>query len=226
MLKSLCWLCNTCPEVGPSRTPWWASPFWCHPEIMRSHGLNASYSIYMRKPFSNISDAKGLGHTFISRQRNFNRFFKSRERLPKELESKLRRADERICLKVFSPFDCISCMVWRFFPAEALISSSYLKNRVCERHIKAFSNFAVRVLGDRKHSLHEELSKIRSHTPIGGRCEWLPSKAAAYRYSALRTLSRPLVDRHTELNYYIRRPSWCKFSSPFSNCTTALDSST
>ncbi len=44
------------------------------------------------------------------------------------------------------------------------LSFSYLTNLVCERHIKASSNFAALILADNEHPLHEELSKATSYT--------------------------------------------------------------
>ncbi len=37
------------------------------------------------------------------------------------------------------------------------LSFSHLTNLVCERHIKASSDFAERILADSEHPLHEEL---------------------------------------------------------------------
>ncbi len=54
---------------------------------------------------------------------------------------------------------------------------SYLINYVCERHIKASSDFVVQILGENQHPLYEELSKVRSHTSIRSRFHLLPSKA-------------------------------------------------
>ncbi len=45
------------------------------------------------------------------------------------------------------------------------LSVSDFTNLVCERHIKASSDFAERILVDSEHPLHEELSKARCHTP-------------------------------------------------------------
>ncbi len=93
------------------------------------------------------------------------------------------------------------------------LSFSYLTNLVCERHIKASSDFAERILADSEHSLYEELSKARSHTSTRSRFELLPSKTAAYRNSVLPALSRLLVNRNAELNYYIQKLSWSISSS-------------
>ncbi len=87
------------------------------------------------------------------------------------------------------------------------LSFSYLTNLVCERHIKASSGFAERILADSEHPLHEELSKARSHTSTRSLFKLLPSKTAAYWNSVLPSLSRLLVDRNTELNYYIQELS-------------------
>ncbi len=88
------------------------------------------------------------------------------------------------------------------------LSFSYLTNLVCERHIKASSDFAERILADNsEHPLHEELSKARSHTCTRSRFKLLPSKTAAYRNSVLPALSRLLVDRNAELNYYMQELS-------------------
>ncbi len=87
------------------------------------------------------------------------------------------------------------------------LSFSYLTNLVCERHIKASSDFAERILADSKHPLHEELSKARSHTSTRSRFKLLPSKTAAYRNSVLPSLSRLLVDRNAELNYFVQELS-------------------
>ncbi len=51
------------------------------------------------------------------------------------------------------------------------------------------------------------LSKARSHTSTRSRFKLLPSKTAAYRNSVLPSLSRLLVDRNAELNYYIQELS-------------------
>ncbi len=87
------------------------------------------------------------------------------------------------------------------------LSFSYLTNVVYERHIKAPSDFAARIFADSEHPLHEELSKARSHTSTRSRFTLLPSKTAAYRNSVLPALSRLLVDRNAELNYYIQELS-------------------
>ncbi len=84
------------------------------------------------------------------------------------------------------------------------LSFSYLTNLVCKRHIKAPSDFAERILANSVHPLHEELSKARSHTSTRCRFKLPPSKTAAYRNSVLTALSRLLVDRNAELNYYIQ----------------------
>ncbi len=84
-----------------------------------------------------------------------------------------------------------------------LISFSYLTNLVCERRIKASSDLAAQILADSEHPLHEELSKVRTNTSTRSRFKMLPSKAAAYRNSILPALSRLLVNRNAELNYYI-----------------------
>ncbi len=44
---------------------------------------------------------------------------------------------------------------------ESSLSFSYLTNLLCERHIKASSDLAERILEDHHHSLHDELSKAR-----------------------------------------------------------------
>ncbi len=49
------------------------------------------------------------------------------------------------------------------------LSFSYLTNLVCERHIKASSDFEVRIPGDHQLSLHDDLSKTRSHTSTRSR---------------------------------------------------------
>ncbi len=87
------------------------------------------------------------------------------------------------------------------------LSFSYITNLVCERHIKASTNFAARVLADSEHPLHEELSKARSPTSTTSRFKLLPSKTAAYRNSVLPALSRLLDDCNAELNYYIQELS-------------------
>ncbi len=87
------------------------------------------------------------------------------------------------------------------------LSFSHLTNLVCERHIKASSAFAERILADSEHPLHEELSKARSHTYTKSSFKLLPSKTAAYRNSVLPALSRLLVDRNAELNYYLHELS-------------------
>ncbi len=65
------------------------------------------------------------------------------------------------------------------------LSFSHLTNLVCERHIKASSDFAEQILVDSEHPLHEELSKTRSHTSTRTRFKLLPWKTAAYRNSVL-----------------------------------------
>ncbi len=80
---------------------------------------------------------------------------------------------------------------------------SYLTNLFCGRRIKASSDFVVRILGHHHHHLHEELSKSRSHTSTRSRFKLLASKTAAYRNSVLPALLRFLVDRKSELNYYL-----------------------
>ncbi len=87
------------------------------------------------------------------------------------------------------------------------LSFSYLTNLVCQRHIKASSDFAARILADSEHPLHEELSKARSHTSTRSRFNLFPLKTAAYRNSVLPALSRLLVDLNAELNYYIQELS-------------------
>ncbi len=87
------------------------------------------------------------------------------------------------------------------------LSFRYLANLSCERQIKASTDFAAWVLADSKRPLHEELSKARSHTSTRRRYKLLLSKTAAYRYSVLPALSRLLVDRNFELNYYIQELS-------------------
>ncbi len=84
------------------------------------------------------------------------------------------------------------------------LSFSYLTNLLCERHIKASSDFVERILGDHLHPLHDELSKARSHTSTRSRFKLLPSKTAANRNSVLPALSRLLVDRNAELNHYLQ----------------------
>ncbi len=79
---------------------------------------------------------------------------------------------------------------------------SYLTNLAGERHIKASSDFASRILADNQHPLYEELSKARSHTSARSRF-----KTAAYQNSVLPALSRLLFDRNAELNYYIQELS-------------------
>ncbi len=99
---------------------------------------------------------------------------------------------------------------------EQSFSFSHLTNLVCERHIKASSDFTERILTDSEHPQHEESSKARSHASTRSRFKLLPSKTAAYRNSVLPALSRLLVDRNAELNYYIRELSWSiSSSSPF-----------
>ncbi len=56
------------------------------------------------------------------------------------------------------------------------LSFSYLTNLACERHIKASSDFAERILADSEHPLHEELSKARSHTSTRSRFKLLRFK--------------------------------------------------
>ncbi len=59
------------------------------------------------------------------------------------------------------------------------LSFSYLTNLLCERHIKASSDFAEWILEDHQHPLHDELSKARSHTTRS--CfKLLPSKTAPH----------------------------------------------
>ncbi len=87
------------------------------------------------------------------------------------------------------------------------LSFCYLANLVCERHIKASSDFATRILADSEYPLHEELSKARLHTSTRSSFKLLPSKTASYRNSVLPALSQLLVDRNTELNYYIQERS-------------------
>ncbi len=50
---------------------------------------------------------------------------------------------------------------------------NYLTNLVCERHIKASTDLAARVLADSEHPLNEELSKARSHTSTRSRFKLL-----------------------------------------------------
>ncbi len=88
-----------------------------------------------------------------------------------------------------------------------VVAVSATSHLVCERHIKASSDFAERILADSEHPLHEELSKARSHTSTRSRFKQLPSKTAAYRNSVLPALSRLLVNRNAELNYYIQEMS-------------------
>ncbi len=47
----------------------------------------------------------------------------------------------------------------------------------------------------------------QDHTSTRSRFKLLPSKTAAYRNSVLPALSRLLVDRNAELNYYIQELS-------------------
>ncbi len=93
------------------------------------------------------------------------------------------------------------------------LSFSHLTNLVCERHIKASSDFAEWHLADIEHPLHEELSKARSHTSTRSRFKLLPSKTTAYRNSVLPALPRLLVDRNVELNYYLQELTWIISSS-------------
>ncbi len=88
------------------------------------------------------------------------------------------------------------------------LSFSYLTNLVCERHIKASSDFAAQIPVDSEHPLHEELSKARSHTFIRSRF-----KTSACRNSVLPALSRLLVNRNSELSCYIQELSWSISSS-------------
>ncbi len=55
--------------------------------------------------------------------------------------------------------------------------------------------------------LHEELPKAKSQTSTRSRFKLPPSKTAASRNSVLPALSRLLVDRNAELNYYIQELS-------------------
>ncbi len=55
------------------------------------------------------------------------------------------------------------------------LNFSYLTNLICERHIKASSDFAERILGDHQHPLHDDLSKARSHASTGSRFKLLSS---------------------------------------------------
>ncbi len=87
------------------------------------------------------------------------------------------------------------------------LSFSYLTNLPCQRHIKASSDFAERILGDHQHSLHDELSKARSHASTRSRFKLLPSTIAAYRNSVRPALARLLVDRNAELNHYLQNLS-------------------
>ncbi len=82
------------------------------------------------------------------------------------------------------------------------LSFSNLTNLACERKMKAFSDFAARTLSEYQRPLYEELPKARSHTPTRSRFKLLPPKTAASRKSVLPALSRLLVNRNTELNYY------------------------
>ncbi len=102
------------------------------------------------------------------------------------------------------------------------LSFSHLTNLVCERHIKASSDFAEWILADSEHPLHEELSKTRSHTSTRSRFKLLPSKTAAYRNSVLPALSQLLVDRNAELNFHIQVVYPPPPFSHFLNCTTSL----
>ncbi len=92
---------------------------------------------------------------------------------------------------------------------------SCLLNLVCERHIKASPDFAVRILGDHQHPLHEDLLRARSYTPTRSRF-----KTATYRNSVLLVLSQLLVDWNTELGYCLQELSWYVPPSPFQNCVT------
>ncbi len=56
------------------------------------------------------------------------------------------------------------------------LSFSHLTNFVRERHIKAYSDFAERILADSEHPLHEELSKTRSNTSTRSRFKLLPRR--------------------------------------------------
>ncbi len=87
------------------------------------------------------------------------------------------------------------------------LSFSNLTNLACDRHIKASSDFAAQILADNQHPLYDELSKTRSHTSTRSRFKLLSSKTAAYRRSVLPALSRLLVDRNAELNYYMQELS-------------------
>ncbi len=102
----------------------------------------------------------------------------------------------------------------KFISKVCCLSFSYITNLVCERHIKSSSNFAAPILADNEHPLHEELSKAKSHTSTTSRFMLLPSKTAAYRNPVFPALSRLLVDRNTELGYYLQELSWSISSSP------------
>ncbi len=78
---------------------------------------------------------------------------------------------------------------------------------VCERHIRASSDFAERILGDHQHPLHDDLFNARSYTFTRSRFKLLLSKTAAYGNSVLPALSRLLVDRNAELNRYLQNLS-------------------
>ncbi len=84
---------------------------------------------------------------------------------------------------------------------------TYLTNLLCERHIKASSDFAELILGDHQHPLHEELLKARSHASTRSRFKQFPSKTGAYRNSVLPALSRLLVDRNAALHHYLHKLS-------------------
>ncbi len=92
----------------------------------------------------------------------------------------------------------------KLFSQVSGLSFSCLTNLVCERHIRTSSDFAERILGDHQHPLHDDLSKARSRTSTRSRFKLLPSKTTAYRNSVLPVLSRLLVDRNAELDYYVQ----------------------
>ncbi len=64
------------------------------------------------------------------------------------------------------------------------LSFSYLTNLHCKRHTKASSDFAERILGDHQYSLHDGLSKARSHTSTRSRFKLLPhiGTLSSWRY--------------------------------------------
>ncbi len=91
---------------------------------------------------------------------------------------------------------------------------------------KATSDSVVRILGDHQHPLQKGISKTRPLTSTRSRFELFPLKNGACRRSVLPALSRLLIDRNAELNYYTQEPSWCISFSLFSKCTTYPASNT